>query len=156
MDAEDRKLVAGARAGERPAFVSLVDRYRGRVYSLAASVVRDHERALAVTKKTFVKAHGDLPELADPERFPSWLAATTLALARETSERVGAVDRASLEHTSADPEAGEQPLLRALLGVMPERVRAALDLRYREGLSYGEIAELLDEKPDEVRELLAR
>jgi RNA polymerase sigma-70 factor (ECF subfamily) len=165
VDAEDRKLVQEAQGGVRAAFGSLVDRYRGRVYALAISIMGDHESALRLTKETFIRAHRELKRLEKPERFPAWIARLAYQVGRELrhdrledSESELANDRSegATIATPFDKGEAERALLEALLSALPERVRVALDLRFREGLTYAEIAETLDLKPTDVRALLER
>jgi RNA polymerase sigma-70 factor (ECF subfamily) len=177
LDEEDRKLVLDARVGMREAFTKLVDRYRGRVYGLAVSIMNDHASALELTRDTFVRAHKELPRLDDADRFPGWLARLTYREGREkrhgrmedseaelAMERSSGVplDRLALEGSGATLATpfgkgeAELALLEALVAALPERVRVALDLRFREGLSYDEIAETLEVPRAQVPVLLAR
>jgi RNA polymerase sigma factor (sigma-70 family) len=172
LDAEDRQLVVDAKGGVRAAFAKLVDRYRGRVYGFAIAIMNDHESALELTRDAFILAHKDLPRLADPDRFPGWIARLTYKLGREKrharledSENELAMERSaglpveSAGLTLATPfQQGEAELelLEALLQAMPERVRVAVDLHYREGLGYDAIAETLELPREKVVALLAR
>ncbi len=177
MEEEDRRLVLDARVGMREAFAKLVDRYRGRVYALAISIMNDHASALELTRDTFVRAHKELPRLQDPDRFPGWLSQLTYRVGRErrherledsetelANERSGGFKLDKLESsgsgaTIATPFAtgeAELALLEALVAALPERVRVALDLRFREGLGYDEIAETLEVPRAQVPALLAR
>jgi RNA polymerase sigma factor (sigma-70 family) len=180
LDADDRQLVLAARGGDRAAFTKLVDRYRGRVFALAMSIMNDHTGALELARDTFVRAHRDLRTLESPERFPGWIARLTYRVGREkrharleNSETEDALERSGgvpIEPaapgggdrklmTVATPfEAGEAEvaLLDALLAALPERARVAIDLRFREGLTYSEIAETLELSPEKVAPLIAR
>lgn len=180
MESEDRKLVLDARVGDRAAFTKLVDRYRGRIFALAVSIMNDHAGALELTRDTFVRAHKELPKLTDADRFPGWLAQLAYRLGREkrhdrmedsetelSLERSGGIaldklDRLGMEGSGATLATpfgkgeAELALLEALVQALPERVRVALDLRFREGLSYDEIAETLEVPRAQVPALLAR
>jgi RNA polymerase sigma-70 factor (ECF subfamily) len=168
LDAKDHELVLSARAGERQAFIGLVDRYRGRVFALATAIMGDRESALQLTKETFVRAHRELPRLRDPERFPGWLSQIAYRAGRdarhqrmEDSESELAQD-ASPKRPLATIAVGfapgepERALVEALVAALPERVRVVLDLRFRENLGYQEIAETLELKPEDVRKYLVR
>ena len=179
MDADDRQLVLAARGGDRAAFTKLVDRFRGRVYALAVSIMNDHAGALELARDTFVRAHRDLRTLDAPERFPGWIARLTYRVGREkrharledsdaeeTLERSGGVPiepsapggERKLMTVATPFEAGEAEvaLLEALLAALPQRARVAIDLRFREGLTYSEIAETLELSPEKLAPLIAR
>ena len=169
MDAKDHELVLDARTGERKAFVALVDRYRGRVFALALAIMGDKESALQLTKETFLRAHKELPKLREPERFPGWLSQIAYRAGRdarhqrmEDSETELAQDAPSSQRPLATiavnfaPGEHERALVEAIVSSLPERVRVVLDLRFREGLNYAEIAETLEFKPEDVRRYLVR
>lgn len=168
LDERDHELVLAARGGERKAFVELVDRYRGRVFALATAIMGDPDGALQLTKETFLRAHKELPKLREPERFPAWLSRLAYKAGRdarhqrlEDSETELAQDVAAkrpLQTIAVDfaPGEPERAMVDALLSSLPERVRVVLDLRFREDLSYAEIAETLELKNEEVRKLLVR
>jgi RNA polymerase sigma-70 factor (ECF subfamily) len=176
LDDSDRQLVLDAKGGVREAFIKLVDRYRGRVFALAISIMSDHASALELTRDTFIRAHRELPKLENPDRFPGWLARLAYAEGREKRHQRLEDSEAELanERSAAVPTPGplegsgmtlaipfqtgeaEHALLAALLAALPERVRVALDLRYREGLSYAEIAETLELPREKIPPLLHR
>lgn len=170
MDAKDQELVLAARGGERKAFVELVDRYRGRVFALATAIMGDSESALQLTKETFLRAHKELPKLREPERFPSWLSRLAYKAGRdarhqrledsetELAEDVAASPKRPLQTIAVDfaPGEPERAMVEALLATLPERVRVVLDLRFREDLSYAEIAETLELTTQDVRKLMVR
>jgi RNA polymerase sigma-70 factor (ECF subfamily) len=166
MDDEDKELVREAKAGSRPAFVRLVDRYRGRVFALAVAVTGDEARATRLTRDTVLAAHRLFPTLEHPERFPGWLTRLAYQLGREAAGGALPLSESTLDQSDAAAPATPPPnavqpdsqkrVVDALLEALPERVRVALDLRFREGLSYAEIAETLEMPSGEVGPLLAK
>ncbi|HWP99541.1 MAG TPA: sigma-70 family RNA polymerase sigma factor, partial [Vicinamibacterales bacterium] len=149
----DGRLAALALAGSQAAFRELVRRYERPVLSLVTRLVRDPALAEDVAQESFLKAFQALASFDARRRFSSWLfrIAHHAALDALRRRRPDAV-------TLDDPAAGEpavEPfdptdrlaLARALddaLGRLRPEHRAALVLRYHEGLSYAEIAEALE------------
>jgi RNA polymerase sigma factor (sigma-70 family) len=71
-----REWLAGAAAGDRSAWDSLVDRYNGLLWSIARSYrLGDHD-AGDVVQTTWLRLLDNLDRIDDPERVAGWLATT--------------------------------------------------------------------------------
>jgi len=169
----DRQLVERAVGGDRAAFGRLAERYRGRVHAFSLAVCVDAGEAAELTQETFVRALANLPRLEDPDRFGSWLRGIQYTVSqdqrrraareRQHRERVGraAAGRAASSQPDvavADDEVGQRALVRLgeELALLSEPCRIALDLRFREGLAYAQIAEVMGVPTSTVRGLLYR
>lgn len=158
----DAQLVASALAGSERAFHDLVRCYERPVYTLLLRMVRDPLLAEDLAQEAFVKAYRALASYDPARRFASWLfkiAHNTALdhLRRQELQTVpleaGADDRRDwsevlVDTAVEDPEAaaGRRDLGRALeaaIGRLRPEYRAAIVLRFQEGLSYQEIAEEL-------------
>jgi RNA polymerase sigma-70 factor (ECF subfamily) len=162
---DEREIEAGlalrARDGSEDAFRELVHRFERPVYTLVLRMVRDPGTAEELAQDVFVKAHRRL-DTYDPERrFGSWLFKiahnTTIDHLRRSSPDLVSLEGegggGGLAAVLANP-AGESPeavaerrdlardLERAIAALRPE-YRAAVVLRYQEGLSYEEICEAM-------------
>jgi RNA polymerase sigma-70 factor (ECF subfamily) len=60
-------------AGDREAFDALVSDSIGRLYGVAALILRDPDRAADATQEALVSAWRDLSALRDLDRFEAWL-----------------------------------------------------------------------------------
>jgi len=69
----DRDLVRLAIAGDREAFDALASASIGRLYAVAALILRDPDRAADATQDALVSAWRDLSAIRDPDRFEAWL-----------------------------------------------------------------------------------
>jgi RNA polymerase sigma-70 factor, ECF subfamily len=143
--------VALARAGSQPAFQEIVRRYQHPVYNLIARIVRDDALAEDVSQETFLKTFRSLAAFDSSRRFSSWIfrIAHNAALDALRRKRGDPLLRDTLDNTPVPPAA--DPVETAALGdalsaaldaVRPDW-RAAILLRYREGCSYEEIAEIM-------------
>jgi len=165
----DAEAVKRARGGDHDAFRVLVERYQGRVYRLALRILRDEEKARDAVQDAFLKAYRALRSFEGRSAFYTWLYRLTYNLCldlvrRDRSDRqVEWEDEASLQGRNVEvvgagalrappiplPEAeAERADLRRLLGEvldgLPVPAREILILRDVQGLSYAEIAQLLE------------
>lgn len=161
-EADDQALVARCRRGEIAAFEPLVERYRERVWRLANSYVRDREEAWDVAQEAFVRAWQALPSFRGQSAFYTWLFRIVVNVATDRVRARAARGRAfgtepvpeeEWERVMTDPAAApddaatrseERARLRQALAALPEHHRAIIMLSDLEGLSYREIAEVLD------------
>ena len=162
----DTELVAQVQRGNRSAFRALYDRYSQRVYGIAYGVVRNSEDAMDITQQAFIKVHRHLDQFQGSSSFYTWLYRIVLNLSIDhvRKGRGAAVDfDDALDHQSAsmmsggnfasmpirDPasEIGRKELLEHLdkaLDGLSAKHRQVILLREIEGLSYKEIADVLD------------
>lgn len=159
--------VNAARA-DHAAFATLYRRYADRVYGYAFYQLGDHHDAEDATERIFTAALGALSDFEDRgSSFRAWLfriARNTVANAHRSRSRRGtdplpdSFDRASPD---ADPAklvalADELREVRHAIAQMPEDRRQVILLRFVDGLSTAEVAEVLDRSPGAVRVLLHR
>ncbi|MBI2526138.1 MAG: sigma-70 family RNA polymerase sigma factor [Candidatus Rokubacteria bacterium] len=144
------------------AFEPLVEKYRQRVWRLAYQVLRDREEAWDCAQEAFVRAFQSLPAFRGQSAFYTWLFRITLNLATDRHRARGARARAfgaermpEEEWARTAPDSGATPEQAAIGAEKRERIRAALNalpLKFRtiimlsdvEGLSYREIAQVLN------------
>ena len=159
---DDEALIRRCRAGEVAAFEPLVEKYRQRVWRLAYQVLRDREEAMDCAQEAFVRAFQSLPAFRGQSAFYTWLFRITLNLATDRHRARGVRTRAfgaermpEEEWARTAPDPGATPEQVAIQAEKRERIRSALDalpLKFRtiimlsdvEGLSYREIAQVLN------------
>jgi RNA polymerase sigma-70 factor (ECF subfamily) len=171
----DEALAVAARDGSEDAFRELVERFEGPVFSLVVRVVRRSELAEEIAQETFVKAWRALGRFDPTRKFSSWLFKIAHNSALDALRRRGE-DELSLDapgpsgdgvpQLPADPRA-EDPLSRAVardagraleraVGELKPAYREVLLLRFSQGLSYEEIAEVTGEPLGTVKVHLFR
>jgi|SRR5918998_1280177 RNA polymerase sigma-70 factor (ECF subfamily) len=154
-----RELAVRASAGDAGAFRQLVREHSGLVYRVALRIVGPQE-AQDASQEAWIRAWRNIENFRGDSAFSTWLyritVNTCLSARRKESRRkereYGGDGLLFLPEPSggdADPEAAaltaqqREELLAALEHVRAEH-RAALVLRHMEGLSYSEIAQILD------------
>jgi RNA polymerase sigma-70 factor (ECF subfamily) len=153
---------------DRAAFDVLYRRYLDRVYAYAFYQLGDHHDAEDATERTFLAALRGLPSFRDRgATFRAWLfsiAHNTIANAHRSRSRRRA-EPLPASWDSAAPDADPaglvtraEELRRVLRAVeaLPEDRRQVVLLRFADGLTSREIAEVLDRSPGAVRVLLHR
>jgi len=158
----DDKLVKRAKKGDSRAFDLLVLKYQGRVAQLVSRYVNNTAEVEDVTQEAFIKAYRALPKFRGDSAFYTWLyriAANAaknhlVALSRRPTTDLALDDSESYEvpgrlkdNESPDEVIMGQQLeavISQAIDALPLELKAALTLREFEGLSYDEIAEVLE------------
>ncbi len=160
----DGGLVRRTLAGDRDGFGELHRRYYARVVGVVTGILKDRARAEEEVQEAYLTALESLPRLADRERFYPWLRRIAVNRAIEAMRRTRRRERIRAEHsrTGAEERGGGDALdevirieaghrVRAALDRLPERQRAAVVLRFFDGLPMREIAEILGCEPVTAR-----
>jgi RNA polymerase sigma-70 factor, ECF subfamily len=144
----DSDCVAAVLRGETRAFEALVQSYQHSLYAFVRSRVADSAAADDVAQEIFLAAYKNLATLGDPERFAAWLfgiARRKVLLYYRQKGRRSVETGADFAHVAAPTEPEKcEGLLEALLDGLADEQRTILLLRFRDGLSYREIAKRLD------------
>jgi RNA polymerase sigma-70 factor (ECF subfamily) len=162
LSIDDQTLIERSRNGDVAAFEPLVEKYRDRAWRLAFNVLRDREDAWDVTQEAFVRAWQALPSFRGQSAFYTWLFRIVVNVASDRArqraargrafgtERVPEEDweRAMVDQGAAPDDearrAQERERIKRALAALPEHHRTIIMLSDLEGLSYREIAEVLD------------
>ncbi|WP_114853956.1 RNA polymerase sigma factor [Brachybacterium sp. YJGR34] len=178
-DDEDRALVLRAQDGDVGAFEALVDRHQGRLFRIAYLVLHDRMDAEDVVQESLVLAWKRVHLLADPSAFRSWVSQITHRAAIGVLRRAARRGTSAAEHEDLDravpgnsvggvtgrnaghPEQStlanaQMEALATILQSIDEDQRACWVLREIDGMSYQEIARVVDATESTVRGRIAR
>jgi RNA polymerase sigma-70 factor (ECF subfamily) len=149
----ERELVQACQRGEREAFRALFEQYKNKVYSIALRFSADDATAMDIAQDTFVKLFSCIRDFRGDSSFETWIYRLVVNSCMDHRRRAWRVlplaDR--FQQTLRIPGDSLTDLLRSERG---GQVRAAVErltpdlrmvivLRYTEGLSYEQIAEVL-------------
>jgi len=171
----DKRLVERVKRGDKRAFDVLVLKYQHRIANLITRYVRDQDEVLDVTQEVFVKAYRAMDKFRGDAQFYTWLYRIAINTAknflvarsrrppdtdidvdeREFSEESVVISEGSNPEEQLSGEQLERVLQRAL-EALPEELRIALMLREFDGLSYDEIAHVMDCPVGTVRSRIFR
>ena len=168
LSSEDQtRLVQQYCLGDCSAFAALVQIWEQRLLTIAYRVVGNVHDAEEVRQIVLLKLAQSLPKLDDPARFAGWLRRCAVNeavnwLRRRNSETKR---RKTFDDAGADvsPTPSERALaaersqrLQQALGRLDPDSRAMLSLRFDEGLTIRQIAEVLEKPPMTVHSQIAR
>jgi len=160
----DRELVARAQRGDKQAFGLLVERYQRKLARLLSRMIRDPAEVEDVTQEAFIRAYRALPAFRGDSAFYTWLYRIGVNTAKNYLMAMGRRAPTSTEVETQEAEGFEEgDLLRdintpesvllskeiattvnAAVEELPEELRSAIQLRELEGMSYEEIARIMD------------
>ena len=154
-DLADAAVVARAQTGDFLAFEELVRRFRNDVFRLAYYFVRDREEAWDLSQEVFIKVHRSLGRFRGEANFKTWLLRITANQCKDYLKKrrlptVAFDDRIRAERPSGHlgprraleaQEIGEA--IQAALQKLPHKHRTAFVLREFEGLTYEEMAQVM-------------
>jgi RNA polymerase sigma-70 factor (ECF subfamily) len=161
VDVDDQALLERCRQGDVDAFEPLVEKYRQRVWRLVYQVLRDREEAWDAAQETFIRAWSGLASFRGQSAFYTWLFRIAMNVATDRVRQRAARGRAfgtepvpEEEWERTMVEQGEAPddtasrieereRIERALATLPEHHRTIIMMSDLEGLSYREIAEVL-------------
>lgn len=163
----DSLLVERVKRGDMRAFEMLVVKYQRRIERLVARMVRDPDLVQDVAQETFIRAYRALPQFRGESAFYTWLYRIAVNTAKKMlvelkrdplvfeSARSSSDDGDETSRVENELTDGETPealmaskeiasVVNAAIEALSEDLRQAITLREIEGLSYEEIAELMN------------
>jgi RNA polymerase sigma-70 factor (ECF subfamily) len=152
MGADDAELVQKHLSGDPEAFRLLYEKYGDRVFASAYRIVGEYHAAADLVQEVFVKIHGELRRFKFESKFSTWLFRVTVNHALNKSSEVarharihGKIGKDGRGDPGGTKEGRpvDDEVHRALQQLSP-KLRTVISLRYLEGLSYEEIAEILE------------
>jgi len=172
----DQQLVERVQRGDKEAFGLLVEKYQRKLARLVSRLVRDPSEVEDVTQEAFVKAYRALPSFRGDSAFYTWLYRIGINTAKNYLVAMGRRAPTSTEVNAEEAEGFDSGgLLRdintpeslllskeiagtvnAAIDALPEELRSAIQLRELEGMSYEEIAQLMNCPVGTVRSRIFR
>jgi RNA polymerase sigma-70 factor (ECF subfamily) len=153
LEGSEHELLESCRRGEREGFRALFETYKAKVYSVALRFAGDEATAMDIAQDTFVKLFSSIRDFRGDAAFETWvyrlvvnccldhqrrqrrllpLAAEILASLRASSDALAEMLRNELRGR-----------VRSAVDRLPPALRLVIVLRYTEGLSYEQIADVL-------------
>ncbi len=160
----DQQLVERAQRGDKKAFELLVGKYQRKLARLLSRFIRDAAEVEDVTQEAFIKAYRALPTFRGDSAFYTWLyrigintaknylvamgrrAPTTTEIDSEEAEGFESGDQLRDLNTPENELATRQiaDTVNQTLSELPEELRTAITLREIEGMSYEDIANIMN------------
>jgi RNA polymerase sigma-70 factor (ECF subfamily) len=174
-ESTDSQLVLRVQRGDKRAFDLLVLKYQFRLQAIVARYIHDDHEVADVTQEAFIKAYRALPNFRGDSQFYTWLYRIAINTAknylvsksrRPANSDIDIVDAEQfannerlIDESSPDNALFKDELEKVIndtLSSLPEDLRTALTLREFEGLSYEDIAAVMDCPVGTVRSRIFR
>ena len=154
LEHADAELVGACARGDREAFRALFERHKDKVYAIALRYSGDANEAMDIAQDTFVKLFSAVGSFRGQANFETWLyrmvvnscldrkrkSWRSLPLAGELAAALRAPGRSAVEELLRTELHGQ---VQEAVAALPPDLRIAVVLRYTEGLSYEQMAEVL-------------
>ena len=160
----DQKLVEKAQKGDKKAFGILVEKYNKKLTRLLSRMVRDQSEIEDIVQDSFIKAYRAINNFRGDSAFYTWLYRIGINTAKNHLVSLGrrpkAMNNVEIEdienfddgHEMRSLETPETSMMTNEIVVtvnqaiefLPDDLRQAISLREMDGLSYEEIAEVMN------------
>lgn len=160
----DQQLVERAKRGDKHAFELLVIKYQRKLARLLSRFIRDASEVEDVTQEAFIKAYRALPSFRGDSAFYTWLYRIGINTAKNYLVAMGRRAPTSTEFNNDDAEGFEEAerlrdfntpenelmskqvarTVNQTMAQLPEELKTAITLREIEGLSYEDIANIMN------------
>ena len=173
--ATDQQLVARVQKGDSRAFDMLVLKYQHKIMGLISRYVHDSDEVQDVAQEAFIKAYRALPKLRGDSAFYTWLYRIAINTAKnhlvsrsrrppgsdvevEDAEYFEAGDALRTIETPENALFGAElkDVVERAIAELPDDLRTAVTLREFDGLSYEDIADVMDCPVGTVRSRIFR
>ena len=171
----DQQLVSRVQKGDKRAFDLLVLKYQYRVHAIVGRFIRDSHEVEDVTQEAFLKAYRALPGFRGDSQFYTWLfriavnTAKNYLVARSRRPPSSDVNLDDAEFYAGSEQLKDlgtpenqlfrdelEAVIKKAIEELPEDLRTAVTLREYEGLSYEDIAGIMDCPVGTVRSRIFR
>jgi len=160
----DQQLVERAQRGDKHAFELLVSKYQRKLGRLLTRFIRDPAEVEDVCQEAFIKAYRALPSFRGDSAFYTWLYRIGINTAKNYLVAMGRRAPTSTEFDSEEAESFEDAdqlrdintpeslmmtrqigdTVNESMAQLPEDLRTAITLREIEGMSYEDIAVIMN------------
>lgn len=171
----DHQLVLRVQKGDKRTFDLLVLKYQYKLQAIVGRFIRDTDEVADVTQEAFIKAYKALPRFRGDSQFYTWLYRIAINTAKnylvsksrrpantdidvedaeQFSNNEKLIDDTSPESSMMTDELAA--IIKSALSSLPEDLRTALTLREFEGMSYEDIAVVMNCPVGTVRSRIFR
>ena len=171
----DNQLVERVQRGDKRAFDLLALKYQHRIAALVSRYIRDADEVMDVTQEAFIKAYRALPRFRGDSAFYTWLYRIAINTAKnhlvsrsrrppdtdiDVSDGEFHTDSAVLRDVASPDQVIAKEQLEQVINEsienLPEELKVAVTLREFEGMSYEDIAEVMECPVGTVRSRIFR
>lgn len=164
MDNSEQLLLERSKAGDVAAFETLIEAYQKKIFNLAYRIVGNYDDAGDLAQEALIRIFRSIAGFKEQSSFSTWVYRITtnvclddirkkknrkvISLDEEIHVEDGEMKRQIMSDDPLPDEVAEKEEMRRLvndaINTLPEEQRLVISLRDIQGLTYDEIAEVLD------------
>ena len=177
----DLDLINACLVGDNSCFEELVARYKNLVYSVILRMINDTEEANDLAQEVFIKVYKNLSKYSDEYKFSTWVIRITTnhvidyrrknkheVVSMDAMDAMGYADKITKDNAMAwsgsaylSPEneiiqKEQNEEITGAVSKLPDMYRIPIVLYHQKGLSYQEIANVIDEPLSKVKNRIFR
>jgi len=162
----DIELIQACLSGSPNYFGELVSRYKNLVYSIILRMVTDKEEANDLAQEVFIKVYNNLSKYHSDFKFSTWIMRITTnhVIDYRRKKKQQTVPIEDMEHAISDDSSPEEryiemesaQALRKVVESLPDMYKVPIVLYHQQGLSYQEIAAIIEEPLSKVKNRIFR
>jgi RNA polymerase sigma-70 factor (ECF subfamily) len=169
--ATEGEYIKRAKRGDKEAFALLINAHKAFVYHLALGILKDRQEAEDLTQEVFIRVYENLRFFRGQSRFSVWLGKVAynmslnrlkalkrlpLAIEEENLMTAGLIIDTSNSPLAQIEEKERREILKEAFSRLPEIYQLPIMLRYMQGFSVREVADILNLPQGTVKTRLAR
>ena len=161
-DSEDIQVIDKVLAGDVDAFSKIIEKYKDKTFNYVYSQVKDYDEAMDITQEIFIMTIEALRSFRRESKFSTWFYSIMVNYCKNYRKKNSRYNLVSINSSRGDdeydmqiPDERENPeeevimndslrIVKDEIGKLPDDYREILLLRDIQGLSYNEIADILD------------
>jgi RNA polymerase sigma-70 factor (ECF subfamily) len=142
-------LIRSAKDGDEQSMTRLITIHKALIFTVALRMTNDHEASKDITQETFIKVFMNIRKVKSAEHFKPWVCTIARNLVRDYFRKVKRNRTISFEnikdfHGQSNIEVSKRRLIiQDALARLTEKDRMLLTLAYYQGMSHGEIAQVM-------------
>lgn len=166
MEVSDTDLIQKCLAGDQDAFYELVVRYKKLIYSVVYNMIHDKQEVNDISQEVFIRIYKSLDRYNPEYKFSTWSVkiATNLCLDILRKKKIDSVSIDEIAGVSSKADTPEikyikkekSQIIREAVASLPEKYRVPIVLFHQNGLSYEEMAKVLNEPMTIIKNRLYR
>ena len=161
-DSDDIQVIDKVLAGDVDAFSKIIEKYKDKTFNYVYSQVKDYDEAMDITQEIFIMTIEALRSFRRESKFSTWFYSIMVNYCKNYRKKNSRYNLVSINSSRGDdeydmqiPDERENPedevimndslrIVKDEIGKLPDDYREILLLRDIQGLSYNEIADILD------------
>tara|TARA_R110002126_G_scaffold227147_2_gene371780 strand:- start:26983 stop:27564 length:582 start_codon:yes stop_codon:yes gene_type:complete len=175
---EEKEFIQRLRNKDRVAFAQLVREYKDPLLNICYGYLKNVDDAEDLTQEVFAEVYKNISNFKEEASLFTWLYRITVSRCLDELKKRGALKRAAffekrvrsdatvleISRTASDAQTPEEDLhqkqqqqfIQDCLSKLPETQRTAFVLSYQDGVSYKEIAAIMDKSLSSIESLVHR